>query len=248
MVDSLENVIPADIASSTWPRGLGPATLPPTEAAPVDPVPGAWPKDWRKAVEAFRASSPDAFAWTCDWHGSGRSFRKTCQQVLAVLELCHGQTRNVHWVLIPARGPLWPAFLEEFRALPAGRQARIAANLARHNEKVAAELTDRRVQDALVRAGGATVWNTLEPFDRRLSFDALADARRLLPDMVRAEFDGGLIVDVAFRRPGGCRVSVVDEGGRGSWSKTDVLYERQVADGAELDSAVREAVALLSSR
>lgn len=237
-------------APITWPR-LGSTVLPPAQAAPVvpvDPIPSAWPKDWRKAVEAFRRSRPETFAWSCDWRGTDRAFRRSCQRVFAVLELRHGQTKHVDWVLILVRGALWPAFLREFRTLPADRQARIAANLAPHNKEVAAELVDRRVQRMLERLGGRTVWNTLEPFDRRLSFSALTDQMCLEPDMVRAELDGGLIVDVAFRRPGGCRVSVVNEDGRTSWSKSDTLYERQVADAAELDAAVREVAALLSRR
>lgn len=245
MVDGLDGFVPVEPLRSDWP-GVWPQVADgPDDVAPVDPVPSTWPKDWCKAVEEFRASRPDAFAWSCSWHGSARSFRKTCLRVFAVLELRHGLMRNVDWVLIPARGELWSAFLEEFRALPADRQARIAANLARHNQAEAARLTDRRVQDALERLGGRVVWNTLEPFDRRRSFAELSDLKRLEPDMVRAELDGGLIVDVAFRRPGGCRVSVVNEGGRGSWATSDVLYERPVADAAELDAAIGETAVLL---
>jgi len=247
VVDALDNIVPVGSLRSDWLGVWSKVVEGPDEVVPVDPVPSAWPKDWRKAVEAFRASRPDTFAWSCDWHSSGRAVRRTCRRVFAVLELRHGQVRNVDWVLIPVRGTLWPMFLEEFRSLPADRQARIAANLACHNAALAAKFTDRRVQEALEKMGGQVVWNTLEPFDRSLSFAALADQNRLVPDMVRAELDGGLIVDVAFRRPGGCRVSVVNEGGRGSWSTSDVLYERQVADGAELDAAVREAAALLAS-
>ncbi|MDR3068468.1 MAG: hypothetical protein LBU50_03080 [Cellulomonas sp.] len=256
-MDSLDDLAPVRPVSADWdgawpkvdvPDDLPPDDLAPDGPAPNDPIPSTWPKDWRKAVEAFRASRPDVFTWSCDWHGSARTFRKTCRQVLAVLELRHGLVRNVDWVLIPVRGDLWPGFLEEFRVLPPDRQARIASNLARHNRELAASLTDRRVQEALERLGGQTVWNTLEPFDRRLSFVALMDQNRLIPDMLRAEFVGGRIVDVAFRRPGGCRVSVVNEGGRGSWSTSDVLYERQVADAEALDAAILEVAALLEGR
>ncbi len=247
-MDGLDDLIPGGPLHSDWHDVWPKVGDDPDDGAPVDPVPSSWPKDWGKAVEEFRASRPDAYAWSCSWHGSARAFRKTCQRVFAILELRHGLMRNVDWVLILVRGDLWPAFAEEFRALPADRQSRIAANLARHNQMLADRLTDRRVQDALERLGGRMVWNTLEPFDRRLSFVALTDQNRLVPDMVRAEYPGGLIVDVAFRRPGGCRVSVVNEGGRGSWATSDVLYERQVADAAELDLAIREAAAVLRRR
>ena len=244
-MNGLDDLVPGGPVRGDGQEVWPPVAARPDDVAPVDPVPAAWPADWRKAVDEFRAGRPDAFAWSCRWRGSPRSFRKTCLRVFAVLELRHGLVRNVDWALILVRGDLWPAFLEEFRALPADRQARIAANIARHNQALAADLTDRRVQEALERLGGRMVWNTLEPFDRRLSFAALADQNRLLPDMIRVDVGAGRIVDVAFRRPGGCRVSVVNEGGRGGWATSDVLYERQVADGAELDAAVRELSALL---
>lgn len=215
---------------------------------PVDPVPHGWPKDWRKAVDEFRASTPEAFAWSCDWHSSDRAFRKSCARVLAVLELRHGPQRHVEWVLIAVNNELWSAFLAEFRELPVERQERIVANVALHDQNVANRLADRRVQRALEAAGGRVVWNTLEPFDRRRTFVELADRMRLEPDMIQAQFEGGLVVDVSFRRPGGCRVSVEDEGDQGSRSKSETVHERQVADGTELDAAIREAVRIVGRR
>ncbi len=213
---------------------------------PTDPIPAGWPKDWRRTVEEFRSASPEAFGWSCDWHGSDRAFRKACARAFAVLELRHGSAmRHVDWVLISVRDELWQAFLAELRALPSDRQERIGANLALCNPELAAQLTDRRVQRALEAAGGRTSWNTLEPFDRRLSFAQLADGRHLVPELVQVQFDDGLSVEVTFGRPAGCRLSVVDENAP---SKSSTLYEQSVLDGDQLDAAVREAVRLLLGR
>lgn len=116
-----------------------------------EPIPEAWPKDWRDAAVAFRATGRVNLAWA-----EQKDFSRNFDRVFAIMELEHG----AKWRLVPdllnplifSRREDLPRFVAALAALPEERRARILANVGRARPDLA-KLIDPRLRDGETSQG-----------------------------------------------------------------------------------------------